>query len=80
MMQDLPPALLSLSDSEMTALMQASRPIRPEMRDAFLEAVATELGRYLEVGPGLVHRIARETQRRFFDPPDLTGHNSRWDG
>jgi hypothetical protein len=28
---------------------------------------------YAVVGPGTVHRVCLETQRRFFDPPDLGG-------
>jgi hypothetical protein len=28
---------------------------------------------YSMVGPGTVHRVCLETQRRFFDPPELGG-------
>jgi hypothetical protein len=50
--------------------MAAARPIAVARRDAFLQAVAAALnGR--EIGPGVVHRVCAETQRRFFDPPDL---------
>jgi hypothetical protein len=35
--------------------------------------VADWLTSYPVVGPGTVHRVCLETQRRFFDPPDLGG-------
>jgi hypothetical protein len=25
------------------------------------------------IGPGLTHRLIRETQRKYFDPPNLSG-------
>jgi hypothetical protein len=50
--------------------MAAARPLPVECRDAFLQAVAAELdGR--ELGPGLVHRVVSEVQRRFWMPPAL---------
>ena len=61
---------IRLSDSELDAVMAAARPLAVERRDAFLQAVAAALhGR--EFGPGIVHRICAETQRVFFDPPQL---------
>jgi hypothetical protein len=30
------------------------------------------------LGPGLVHRIVREIQRRFWGSPDLTGVTSKY--
>jgi hypothetical protein len=61
---------IRLTDSELDAIMAAARPIAVARRDAFLQAVAAALnGR--EIGPGVVHRVCAETQRRFFDPPDL---------
>jgi hypothetical protein len=52
------------------AVLAAARPLPVERRDAFLQAVAAELhGR--EVGPGIIHPVCAETQRAFFDPPQL---------
>jgi hypothetical protein len=69
---------IRLSDSELDAVMAAARPLPVERRDAFLQAVATALhGR--ELGHGLIHRILVETQRAFFDPPDLQRHIPRWE-
>lgn len=56
---------LSLNDDEYRAVEAAAAPIHPRQRDAFLKALAEELERHPVVGPGLVHRLAAELQRRF---------------
>jgi hypothetical protein len=63
--------LLSLSDSELNAVMDAARPLAVECRSAFLRRVAEELGRCEVIGPGTVHRVCVEAQRAFFDPPSF---------
>jgi hypothetical protein len=65
----IPMTPLALSDAEMEALLAAARPLSRERRDAFLRAVAADLGRAPERGPGVLHRIIRAVQRQFFDPP-----------
>ena len=66
--------MIALSDDELSAVMDAGRPIPPPDRDLFLQALADELAQHPgEVGAGLIHRIARDLQRRFFTPPDLSG-------
>jgi hypothetical protein len=69
---------IRLSDTELDAVMAAARPLDERMRDAFLQRVASELGRCGEVGPGVVHRICAEAQREFFDPPELSHAPPRW--
>jgi hypothetical protein len=64
---------LSLSDAELTAVMDAAAPIPRRDRDQFLRDVAAELARYPELGPGIVGRVVREVQRRYFDPPQFHG-------
>jgi hypothetical protein len=56
---------LRLSDDEYNAVRAAAAPIHPLQRDAFLKAPATELERQPVVGPGLVHRLAADLQRKF---------------
>jgi hypothetical protein len=63
---------IRLTDDELTAVFDAAAPLDVAMRDQFLQQVATSLGGYREIGPGLIHRICAEAQRHFFDPPDLT--------
>ena len=70
---------VSLSDAELDAVMAACQPLTPTHRDEFLRAVAAALAAYPgEVGPGVVYRVVRETQKRFFDPPDLAHQRPRW--
>jgi hypothetical protein len=66
---DMPP--LKLTDAELDAVFNAARPLAPNVRENFLKEVADRLSSYAVVGPGTVHRVCLETQRRFFDPPDL---------
>jgi hypothetical protein len=63
---------IHLTDSELSAVISAARPLDVSVRDAFLRDVADALANCKEVGPGAVYRIVAETQRRFFDPPDLS--------
>jgi len=62
---------LSLSDDELSHIMQACEPLAPERRACFVQAVADALAVSPVIGPGAVGRAIRETQRRFFDPPNL---------
>jgi hypothetical protein len=63
---------IRLSDSELEAVMAAARPLDVSVRDAFLQAVAAALANCTDIGPGTVYRVVAETQRKFFDPPDLS--------
>ena len=56
------------SASVMPNLAPCKRPaglIPSLQRDAFLQALAEELEKHPVVGPGLVHRLAADLQRRF---------------
>jgi hypothetical protein len=68
------PMPLQLNDVEMNLLLSLAQPIDQRQRDQFLrevtvaideEAARTGIG----PGPGLVHRVGRVVQRRYFDPP-----------
>ena len=56
---------LRLPDHDFVRLMEAAAPITVSDRDAFLKDVAAELGQHEMVGPGLLHRIISEVQRRY---------------
>ena len=62
---------IRLSDSELSAIFAAARPIAVERRDAFLQEVAALLSGCVEVGPGTVHRCIEQAQRNHFTPPDI---------
>jgi hypothetical protein len=61
---------LSLSDDEYAAVQAAAGPIHPLQRGAFLQALAKELELHPIVGPGLVHRLAADLQRRYVIAPE----------
>ena len=55
-------------------LMDLAGPIDQRLRPQFLQEVAQEIEAKRqagEVGEGSVHRLARQIQRRYFDPPEL---------
>ena len=54
-----------LPDHDFDRLMQAAKPVPAPDRDAFLKDVAAELGQHEVVGPGLLHRVISEVQRRY---------------
>jgi predicted DNA-binding transcriptional regulator YafY len=62
---------ISLTDSELTAVMDAARPLQPRDRDRFLRAVAQAIAELPEIGPGSVYRAIHATFRANFDAPDL---------
>jgi hypothetical protein len=64
--------LMALTDDEMSILRSLAAPLELGRRDAFLRAVAQALAHESVRGPGVVHRVGREEQRRFFDPPQMS--------
>jgi len=56
---------LALSDDELSAVQRAAAPVHPQQRDAFLKALAEELAQHPTVGPGLVHRLCADLQKRY---------------
>jgi hypothetical protein len=62
---------ISLTDSELDAVMNAARPLQPRDRDLFLRHIARVIAELPERGPGSVYRAIHATVREHFDPPDL---------
>jgi hypothetical protein len=62
---------LKLTDSEMVLIFAAARPLQVQDRDAFLQEVAERLAAMPMRGDGLVYQVAREIQRRHWDPPRI---------
>ena len=56
---------LRLPDHDFDRLMQAAKSLAAPDRDTFFKDVAAELGRHEVLGPGLLHRIMSEVQRRY---------------
>jgi hypothetical protein len=63
------PAPIALTDSQLTAVFEAARPLPRASRDAFLLDVAAALQSLLDPGDGDVARAIRAVQRKHFDPP-----------
>ena len=61
--------MIALDDAAMAAVLDAARPLAVRDRDPFLRALAQELAKHGDIGPGLIHRLAADLQRRFFNPP-----------
>jgi hypothetical protein len=66
---------LKLTDAELDAVLAAARPLPVHVRDGFLQAVAVALQGCGELGPGVVFRVVRDVQRRYFDAPLDTVHS-----
>jgi hypothetical protein len=62
---------LALSDSEITTIMAACRPLSPSDRDAFLQHVASALAGQPVLGDGVVARVCREIFREHWKAPEL---------
>jgi hypothetical protein len=71
------PSPISLTDSELTAVMDAARPLQPADRDRFLRQIAEAIVAMPERGPGAIHRAIRSVWREYFDVPDLRSDEPR---
>src|SRR5262245_8072714 len=83
---------IKLTDSELEAVFNAARPLHPHDRDAFRQAIATELSALPVVGDGAVHRavgisknppksfvVAATTQAKFDVPKAMhEGYNKNY--
>jgi hypothetical protein len=67
---------MQLNDAEMDLLHRLALPIAPARRSEFLAAVALELETAGGVGEGAVHRVARQLQRQFWEPPQFSADAS----
>ena len=59
---------LTLTDDQMSAIMHAAQPLAVGDRAPFLHDVAVALDGQ-ELGDGLVSRVCRDVQRRYWRPP-----------
>jgi hypothetical protein len=71
------PAPISLTDSELSAVMDAAKPLAPRDRDKFLRCIAVAISAMPERGDGSIHRAIRSVWREFFDAPDLRSDEPR---
>lgn len=67
---------LRLGDAEQDAVLAAARPLTAAQRDAFFADVLAALRGVAAIGPGALHRILTELQRRHFVPPKSVGEDA----
>jgi hypothetical protein len=60
---------MGLTDSDYEIVLAAAAPLERGRREAFLQEVVAALATAGELGPGRVHRVCAQIQRRHFDPP-----------
>jgi hypothetical protein len=65
------PQPLRLTDSQITHIFAAARPLAVQDRDPFLQDVASLLAGIADPGDGDVARAIRTVQRKHFDPPQF---------
>jgi hypothetical protein len=64
-----PMSMLDLTPDERAAIKTAALPIPRDRKATFKQAVIAALADLPTRGPGIVHRIIVEAQRRYIDPP-----------
>jgi hypothetical protein len=62
---------IALSDSALTIIFDAARPLDVSQRDKFLQAIAERLATIPERGDDVVFQVCREVQRKHWDPPRI---------
>jgi hypothetical protein len=65
------PQPLKLSDSQITSIFAAARPLAVQDRDPFLQEVAAALQGITDPGDGDVARAIRTVAKKHFDPPQF---------
>jgi hypothetical protein len=60
---------MPIAADDLAAVYDLAQPVAPERRADFVAAVVERVQAAPIAGPGIIHRVARETQRAYFDPP-----------
>ena len=70
---------IALTDEQLSAVMAAAQPLALADRSAFLEDVAAALAALPTIGDGVVGRVVREVQSKYFHPElDPPTYRGRW--
>ena len=64
---------IPLSAAQLSAVYRAAAPIDPDRRAEFLQRVADELQRTLDLGDGQLYRVLRDAQVAIISPPSQDG-------
>ena len=68
---------LHLSDTQLEQVLRAAAPLAPNDRSLFLADVAAAL-RDQPLGDGIVFRVIRKMQERYFRPPELLPSSGKY--
>jgi hypothetical protein len=60
---------MPIAASDLDIVFSLASPLEPTRQSAFVAAVRERLEAAAIAGPGQTHRIARDLQRQYFDPP-----------
>ena len=60
-----------LSEDQVDAILQAARPLPPADREAFFQDVTDALADLDDLGDGVVYRVTRDVQRKYWNPPAI---------
>jgi len=64
---------ISVSESQMAAILRAAAPLRRQDVEDYMRMVAEELRARPMIGDGDVYRAVEAAQRKYFDPPEFGG-------
>ena len=64
---------ISVSDSQLTAIVRAAAPLRRQDVEDYMRMVADQLRARPMIGDGDVYRAVEVAQRKYFDPPSFGG-------
>jgi hypothetical protein len=60
---------MPIAADDLAVVYDLARPLEPARQSAYVAAVRQRLEASAVVGPGQTHRIARDLQRQYYDPP-----------
>ena len=70
--------MFKLSSDQIDAVLRAARPLPPADYAAFLDEVSLALADLGDLGDGVVHRVIREVQHKYWGSPNLSYSSARW--
>ena len=64
---------ISVSESQLAAILRAAAPLRQQDVEDYMRMVAEQLRARPMIGDGDVYRAVEVAQRKYFDPPSFGG-------
>ena len=67
-----------LCPDQVDAVLRAARPLASADQEPFFKEVSSALADLSDLGDGVVHRIIRDVQHRYWGSPNLGYGSTRW--